>query len=254
MILTRVADIRRHFIVELLKGNFVIDKSGVKTLERIGANFIADEPTIFGTVNEEYVKRELEWYKSRSLYINNIPGGAPKIWKQVAGLDGRINSNYGWCIWDEENYNQYTHVRNQLFWQPNSRRAIMIYTRPKMWLEYDAMGMSDFICTNTVQYLIRDNKLHAIVNMRSNDAWAGYRNDWAWQSYVLDMLLFDLNVNRASKAFSDSAEAAPYTRGNIHWSVGSLHLYERQFYLLEHANKTGEYDITLDKYKELYAK
>jgi hypothetical protein len=69
----KVSDIRQHFINELAAENFVIDKTGVKTIEMIGANFEADQPTIFGEVNEEYVDRELEWYKSMSLYVKDIP-------------------------------------------------------------------------------------------------------------------------------------------------------------------------------------
>ena len=55
------------------KGEFVIDKSGVKTVEIMNASFIANQPLIFGAVNEEYVQRELDWYLSESLNVNDIP-------------------------------------------------------------------------------------------------------------------------------------------------------------------------------------
>ena len=42
----KVQDIRDHFIGELMDSNFVTDKTGVKTIEMIGATFEADEPTI----------------------------------------------------------------------------------------------------------------------------------------------------------------------------------------------------------------
>ena len=87
----KVADIRKEFKDLKSREEYVIDKSGVKLLEIINANFIADEPTIFGSPNENYIKRELEWYKSKSLNVNEIPGGAPTIWKQVADMDGWIN-------------------------------------------------------------------------------------------------------------------------------------------------------------------
>ena len=86
-----------------------------------------------------------------------------------------------------------------------------------MWLDYDIRGRSDFMCTNAVQYLIRENRLHAVVQMRSNDVVFGYRNDYAWQSHVMDKLCNELNVER----------------GNIHWNVGSLHVYERHFDLVD---------------------
>lgn len=213
----KVADIRKYFMTELAYENFVTDKTGVKTIEMIGAQFVADEPAIFGTVDEDYVKRELEWYRSMSLNVNDIPGGPPKIWQQVASEEGIINSNYGWCIWHGDNYEQYQHCYEELKRNPNSRRGIMIYTRPEMQWEYNIDGMSDFMCTNTVQYLIRNGELYALVNMRSNDVVYGYKNDYAWQAYVQQSLAADLGC-----------EVGP-----IIWNVGSLHVYERHFGLVK---------------------
>jgi thymidylate synthase len=231
--LPRTKDIREQLLALLAAQHFVTDKTGVKTIELIGATFIADEPMIFGKPNDDYIRREIEWYKSLSRNVNDIPGGPPEIWKKVASKEGLINSNYGWCIWSEENHTQYMHVRNDLFWNPNSRRAVMIYTRPTMHDDFDVDGMSDFMCTNAVQYLIRDNRLCAVVQMRSNDVVFGYRNDYAWQRHVQDMLLQDLNMNRAMKAGDGSFEFVPYELGPIIWQVGSLHVYERHFKLIE---------------------
>jgi len=168
-------------------------------------------------VNTDYVARELEWYKSQSLSVHDIPGGAPEIWKQVADQHGYINSNYGWCIYSQENGNQYENVLKELQQNPNSRRAVMIYTRPFMHYDYKFLGMNDFMCTNTVQYLIRNERLHTIVNMRSNDVVFGYKNDFAWQQYVALQLCDDLALQL----------------GNIVWNVGSLHVYERHFGLIK---------------------
>jgi thymidylate synthase len=210
----KVEDIREYFIRELQAERFVTDKTGVKTIEMIGATFEADEPTIFGELNEDYIDRELEWYKSMSLYVEDIPGKTPAIWQQVADRGGKINSNYGWAIWHKDNHLQYAHVLNELTFSPNSRRAVMIYTRPTMWQDYNRDGMSDFMCTNAVQYMIRNDRLVAIVQMRSNDVVFGYRNDYAWQKYVADRLSEDLKLTKEPK---------------IIWHVGNLHVYERHF-------------------------
>ena len=216
---TYVGNIRNSFYQKLVKEEYVTDKTGVKTLEIMNASFIADHPAIIGTVNEDYVERELAWYKSQSLNVNDIPGETPAIWKAVATEDGYINSNYGWCIWSDENHNQYTNVLDELKNNPDSRRANMIYTRPTMHSDYNRNGMSDFMCTNNVQYLIRNGELNALVYMRSNDAVFGYKNDWAWQKHVLDSLCKELNV----------------PAGQIYWNVSSLHIYERHFGLLKDA-------------------
>jgi thymidylate synthase len=210
----KVEHIREHFIEELKYGRFVTDKTGVKTIEMIGATFEANHPTIFGDVNDDYIQRELDWYKSMSLYVDDIPGITPAIWKQVADRAGKINSNYGWAIYHKDNYLQYANVLNELTLSPNSRRAVMIYTRPSMWNDYNKDGMSDFMCTNTVQYMIRDEQLVAIVQMRSNDVVFGYRNDYAWQKYVADRMTEDLKLTREPR---------------IIWHVGNLHVYERHF-------------------------
>lgn len=209
----KVADIRKYFIKEHAAGRFVTDKTGVKTIEMVGASFEADEPTIFGELNEDYIDRELRWYKSKSLNVNDIPGKVPAIWQQVADKDGFINSNYGWCIWSEENGGQYWKVYQELSANPNSRRAVMIYTRPSMHEDYNRNGMSDFMCTNAVQYLIRDDTLIAVVQMRSNDVVFGYRNDYAWQNHVVKLMAAALGIDKTK----------------IIWNVGSLHVYERHF-------------------------
>ena len=236
LFINSVEDIREQFAALYQDGEFVTDKFGGKVLEIIGASFIADTELIFGAVNADYVERELEWYESQSLYVNDIPGGAPKIWQQVACKNGRINSNYGWCIWNSANGKQLKNVFAELTKNRESRRAVMIYTRPSMWQDYNENGRSDFMCTNAVQYVIRGGKVSAIVQMRSNDAWAGYRNDYAWQKYVLELVADEVNAEI----------------GDIHWNAGSLHIYDRQFYLVDHYVKSGETEITKENYDKLY--
>ena len=213
----RVEDIRNRFKDQLRNELFVADKTGVKTIELIGASFLADEPLIFGAVNEDYVQRELDWYKSKSLYVKDIPGKTPTIWEQVADKDGKINSNYGWAIWSKENGEQYFKVYHALAYNRDSRRAVMIYNRPSMHVDYCANGMSDFMCTNAVQYLIRDDVLEVVVQMRSNDVVFGYSNDFAWQNHVAELLRNSLRCHSTK----------------IIWNVGSLHVYERHFDLVK---------------------
>lgn len=215
-IIARVADVRKWFLELKEQKKYVTDKTGCQMIEVVGATFIADEPSIFGKVSQNYVDREIEWYKSMSLNVNDIPGTPPKAWLASADRDGKINSNYGWMIWSDENYEQYRRVLDELESNPESRRAVMIYTRPKIWLEYNTNGMSDFICTNAVQYFIRDGKLISLVQMRSNDVVFGYKNDCAWQRYVQETLASDLGCEV----------------GEMIWHAGSLHVYARHFDLI----------------------
>jgi thymidylate synthase len=200
----RVNDIR-----EMLK-DAPVNEDGLK--EIIGASFIADEESIFGEVNYDYVRREIEWYLSMSLNVNEMEAPVPTIWKNIANEDGMINSNYGWCVFSKENGSQYLHVLSKLISNPNSRQASIIYNRPSI---HEEAG-KDFICTNAVTYNIRDGKLHVVVQMRSNDAVFGYKNDYAWQKYLQHRIAYELDVGI----------------GDIVWQVVSLHIYPRHFDLL----------------------
>lgn len=209
---------------------------GNRTIEIIGANLTASDEALFGKLDYDYLHREEQWYDSMSLNVNDIPGGAPQVWKAVATKEGLINSNYGWTTYSPENGAQFDKVIAELKKNLESRRAIVIYTRPSMWEEYNKDGRSDFMCTNAVQYLVRDGAVHAVVQMRSNDAVFGYKNDRAWQHTVLSRV----------------AEKLELPVGDLHWNAGSLHVYERHFFLVDHFDKSGELAITKSAYRELY--
>ena len=216
-----VCDIRKQLIQKYKAEDFVIDKSGVQMVELIGATFLADEPAVFGKPNDDWHARELAWYQSMSLNVNDIPEPIPTIWKEVSSKYGFINSNYGYLIWSDENHNQYDNVLKELQSNPFSRRAEMIYTRPSIWKEYNKDGMSDWICTDSVQYFIRSGKLVAHVRMRSNDLVFGYKGDYAWQRYVQTILAQDLGVDI----------------GDLIWTAGSFHAYERHFPMIAASEK-----------------
>jgi len=199
------------------------------TIEIIGESFLANVESLFGQPNPDYIMRELDWYQSASLNVNDIPGGPPKIWKQIATPSGEINSNYGFLLFSEENGLQMENVIRHLIADQDTRRATAVYTRPTIHEDWNRGGMSDFICTNAVQYLIRDNLLHVVVQMRSNDIVFGYRNDWAWHKYVQELVVQDL------------ADHDIFVKpGAIVWNAASLHIYDRHFYLLENYIETGD--------------
>ena len=216
----KVKDIRKMFKTAYENQEFTIDRTGAKTIEIIGATFEADEDYIVRTPNYEYVERELEWYKSMSLYVEDIPGTTPAIWKAIASKDGKINSNYGWCIYSPANGNQFDNVLKELQSNPDSRRATMIYNRPSMHTDFNKDGMNDFMCTFANSFFIRNGELHSHYIMRSNDSVFGYNNDVHWAMHVQKELADKLNVKV----------------GKLIWTVSNIHVYERHFSMLEELN------------------
>ena len=226
-----VKDIRKHFINELWDKSFVIDRNGMTTIELLGASFLATEPSIFGTPNQDYIDSEINWYDSQSTNINDIKEfeDPPKCWQQSANKHGEINSNYGHLIFSDKYHNQYGQVLDELIRNPDSRRACMVYNRPSIWMEYNENDKNDFICTNSVTYYIRDNILHAVVQMRSNDVVFGYKNDYAWQFEIMNRLVKDWNDCK----FEEYDTGNKISLGSMIWQVQNLHVYERHFHLVK---------------------
>lgn len=215
--MNNVSGIRQSIIERYLAEDFVVDRTGAKTIEIIGESFVVDEDWVIRKPNKDYIERELNWYISKSLYVDDIPGETPQIWKDIASKDGKINSNYGWCIFSEENGSQYNNVYSELLKNPNSRRATMIYNRPSMHTDFNADGMNDFMCTYANTFMIRDGKLISHYIMRSNDAVFGFNNDAAWALFVQKVLATDLGVEV----------------GDLIWTATNFHVYERHFKFIE---------------------
>ena len=73
-----------------------------KTVEIINACFDADSSYLIRKPDNSYIAREINWYESQSLNVNDIPDGAPAIWQKVSSDNGYINSNYGYLLYSDE--------------------------------------------------------------------------------------------------------------------------------------------------------
>ena len=229
----KTEDIKKLFIEKYKNKDFRTIGNAVqqsKTIELQNIQFEVDKPWIIREPNYEYFNKEFEWYKSQSLNVNDIPGGAPKMWKACATSEGFINSNYGWMIWSEENGSQFDNCFMKLLNDPHTREACMIYNRPSMQDDYKKDGMHDFCCTYAVQCFLNedeDNNTHLkyIVYQRSQDVVFGFDNDILWHKNVQIML--------ADKLSAKTALNKRIICDNIINNVGSLHVYERHFKFLE---------------------
>jgi thymidylate synthase len=117
--------------------------------------------------------------------------------------DGKtFNGAYGPRIIESWGY-----VERVLKKDPDTRQAIIdIYRRP-------SETTKDVSCTLTVQFLLRNKRLHAIVNMRSSDTWLGLPYDFFVFSMLQNTMGALLNVRL----------------GSLFFNLGSSHLYERDF-------------------------
>ena len=171
---------------------------------------------------KKYVKSELDWYKSMDLSIIGHEGiESNPTWQSCCTKDEKkeINSNYGWCVFSEENGSQYDNCFEVLKKDKTTRNAIIMYNRPEIYKDYKRDGMHDMICTFMSHFFIRNNKLYMIHNMRSNDVRYGFIcSDLAWNCFVYQNMYEDL------KSTYPDLEV-----GTIIWTSDSMHLYSRHF-------------------------
>ena len=171
---------------------------------------------------KKYVKAELDWYKSMDLSIIGHEGiESNPTWQSCCTKDEKkeINSNYGWCVFSEENGSQYDNCLEVLKKDKTTRNAIIMYNRPEIYKDYKRDGMHDMICTFMSHFFIRNNRLYMIHNMRSNDVRYGFIcSDLAWNCFVYQNMYEDL------KSTYPDLEV-----GTIIWTSDSMHLYSRHF-------------------------
>lgn len=171
---------------------------------------------------KKYVRQELDWYKSMDLSIIGHEGIEDNpTWQSCCSKDDKklINSNYGWCVFSEENGSQYDNCLEVLKKDKTTRNAIIVYNRPSIYKDYKKDGKHDMICTFYSHFFIRKNKLYMIHKMRSNDIRYGFIcSDLAWNCFVYQNMYEDLK-----KTYPD------LETGTIMWSSDSMHIYSRHY-------------------------
>lgn len=182
-----------------------------------------------------YLLGELFWYLSGS---NSPEGIIPfsGFWKQITNSGdydgyekGTINSNYGNRLFGHcglsalTEYSGYVPTDKMNQWQDtidlltrdkDTRQAILNIHLPSD-RHYDN---KDVACTLSLQFFIREDKLHLIVNMRSNDIILGFTNDVFQFTMLQEIMQVQLK-----KIYPD------LQLGQYFHNAGSLHLYSKHY-------------------------
>lgn len=181
--------------------------------ELINANLCLTDPTR-NTMCEctrkmpiRYAIGELLWYNSRNTTAESIKPFS-KFWCKIAEPNGTVNSNYGHCIHDKFDFDQWEMVKEILRKDPTSRQAVIHIKEPRNVI---VNPTKDLNCTIALQFILRENKLDLITTMRSNDIWLGLPYD-----------VFNFTCMQIQMAMELGVEIGKY-----YHNVGSLHLYKR---------------------------
>lgn len=196
----------------------------------------------------EYLAAEFVWYMSGDRttdFISNFGSMWSKLTNTYSNVyktlsiptDGLVNSNYGYSVFYKSVYDKliydnnnnvadvydaeispYTYVYNELRKDINSRKAIIQYTQNNIYLK----GTADFTCTQTQHFVVRNNYLYNMINIRSSDVIKGLTFDMPWWDFVGQLLAMDLNINYYGMSIN----------------IGSSHLYKTDYELAHNISES----------------
>lgn len=227
----------RTCLFNLFEHGFEAHPRGTTTRELLNYNItLADPRNRVITFPErktstKYLLGEFIWYLTGSADPAGILPYA-KFWDGIRNTDGpdgypdgTINSNYGHRFFGhhapsdvDRGYDtpvsQWNSVIDILRKDKDSRQAIMNVHLPQdRW-----QGNKDVACTLSLQFFIREDRLHLIVNMRSNDQILGFTNDVFQFTMLQECMMHDLR-----------ARYPQLELGFYYHNAGSMHIYSRHF-------------------------
>jgi len=186
-----------------------VDPKGKKTLEILNHSTIVNmkEPVVTyekRRLGYKFMAAEAYWILTGRNDVDFI-GEYSKQISQFSDDGYFFNGAYGPRIVD-----QLTYVVNELMRDIHTRQAVMTIWRP------NPRPSVDIPCTISVQFMVRNDKLHIFDTMRSSDIWLGWPYDvfnfTALAVYVA--LLYKMKTKRVLDL------------GNLYLTAASQHLYE----------------------------
>jgi thymidylate synthase len=174
-------------------------------------------------LNIGYMIAELCWY-IKGDRDNEMMEHYSSFWKKVKNKEKPFyNSNYGHYIFNE---GQFSYCFNMLKKDKDSRQACIIINRPSVMMS----ETNDKLCTYSINFLIRNNKLNMHINMRSNDIIYGLSAADFFCFSVIQELLFIL----LKEKYND------LEMGSFFHHADSFHIYENKFEIMNSIFENNE--------------
>ena len=221
---------------KILKEGYSSEGTGVRTRWEDGteANYISivgvqnvydvkkEFPMITLRNNSQTVKKAIDeilwiWQKKS----NKVKELNSHIWDQWAGKDGTIGKAYGYQLAKKYEFktkeglkkmDQVDYVLYLIKNDPASRRIIT-----NIFNHEDLKEMNLEPCAYGTQWLVKEGKLHLILNQRSQDMLAA--NGWNTMQYAALLCMF--------------AQVSGLEVGTLTHNIGDCHIYDRHIPLIQ---------------------
>lgn len=198
------------WLIDQVKNGQQIYSRGLPARELVAYQTTTDMRNCVLTVAErkldyEFMHAEAHWILSGSSLLSHHPRIRANLSK-YSDDGNRMSGAYGPMFLEQVRY-----VVEALLKDSDTRQAVMT-----LWRQNPRDGR-DIPCTVSLQWLVRDNKLHCIATMRSNDAWMG----WPYDQFSFSMMSYYIALTLSIGWMKT------VLLGNLYTTVGSMHIYDR---------------------------
>ncbi len=220
---------------EVLSRGNTSDPRGQSTFEMLGSQTRIDmkKPVITSVarkLNYRFMCAEAYWILSGD--GTTSIGKYMSRWLKYSDSGHWLQGAYGPKVMEQMQY-----VFETLLQDPSSRQAVI-----SIWREMPRPS-KDIPCTLSLQFLIRENKLHCICSMRSSDLWLGYPYD------VFNFSMIALHLLLRFRG----TEITPLDLGMLQLTAGSQHIYQHDVPRVQEViqDKSDRENLTIDTHKVL---
>lgn len=194
----------------LLRSDYETKPRGMVVRELVNGSYKVPMPAYLSLsrrkVNYSFMFAEAAWIISGNNRASTITQFM-KGYKNFSDDGVFLRGAYGPKVVDQLGY-----VVDTLEKDNDSRQAVLT-----IWRERPATS-KDIPCTLAMQFLIRDDKLHLVTTMRSNDIVLGF---------TYDVFTFSMVAMAVQKLLAQRDIRVDL--GDLYVNAGSLHLYEQHF-------------------------
>jgi thymidylate synthase len=190
--------------------DYVVSPRGMEVKEKLGESYEVPMISFLNLAEREinlgFMFKEAQWIISGSNQLSELTPYM-KSYKNYSDDGTFLRGAYGPKVVDQIGW-----IAETLENDTNSRQAVL-----NIWRERPGPS-KDIPCTTQMQFFIRDNKLHSITSMRSQDIVLGF---------TYDVFTFSMVAKAVQCLLADRGIETEL--GNLQVNVGSLHIYERHY-------------------------
>lgn len=187
----------RDILIECMsEGIYKEDRTGVGCSTIIGSRLKIDmsEGFPFLTGRKMFEKNpinEFLWMLHGETNVKRFTESGVKIWDSWCDENGELGPVYGYQMrnFNGSGYDQLEVIIKQMKENPNSRRHLISLWNP---LQLSEQRLPP--CHYSIQFIIRENELNLVFNMRSVDLYLGLPYDIALYSIWLKVIANELNL------------------------------------------------------------